>query len=140
MTEISFYVGRSDTLRGRLLLACRLIEKARQHKMHVHVHTDNFASSKQLDELLWTWNETSFIPHTTDLGGDLVESVTIADDFEPVENCDYLINLSNERPSFFSRYQKMAEIIDQSDEVLTAGRERYSFYKKRGYNLSYHKL
>ena len=140
MTEISFYVGQHQTLRDRLLLACRLVEKARQVDMHVHIHTDGFITSKKMDELLWTWNDTSFIPHTTNITSPIQEPVTIADDFEPMENCDYLINLSNQRPNFFSRYKKMAEIIDQTETILTAGRERYSFYKHRGYNLKYYQL
>ena len=140
MTEINFYVGKTDTLRGRLLLACRLVEKARERNLHVHIHTDGFNTTKQMDELLWTWNETSFIPHTTQITDDTQEAVTIANDHEPTKNCDYLINLSNQKPSFFSRYDKMAEIIDQSETILTAGRERYSFYKNRGYTLKYYQL
>ncbi len=140
MTEISFYVGKNNTLRGRLLLACRLVEKARERNLHVHIHTDGFNTTKQMDELLWTWNETSFIPHTSLITKDTQEAVTIANDHEPIKNCDYLINLSNRRPDFFSRYEKMAEIIDQTETILTAGRERYSFYKNRGYTLKYYQL
>jgi len=140
MTEISFYVGKTNTLRGRLLLACRLVEKARECNLHVHIHTDGFNTTKQMDELLWTWKETSFIPHTTQITDDTQEAVTIANDHEPINNCDYLINLSNQRPDFFSRYKKMAEIIDQTETILTAGRERYSFYKNRGYTLKYYQL
>ena len=140
MTEISFYVGKTNTLRGRLLLACRLVEKARAHNMHVHIHTDGFNASKQIDELLWTYNETSFIPHTAKVTDYSKEPVTISNDHEPMVNCDYLINLSNQRPDFFSRFNKMAEIIDQTEEILTAGRERYSFYKNRGYTLKYYQL
>ena len=55
-------------------------------------------------------------------------------------NCDYLINLSNKRPDFFSKFNKMAEILDQNKENLAAGRERYSFYKNRGYTLKYYQL
>lgn len=140
MTEISFYVGKMTTLRGRLLLACRLVEKARAHNMHVHIHTDGFNASKQIDELLWTFNETSFIPHTANITCDTKEPVTISNNYEPMVNCDYLINLSNKRPDFFSKFNKMAEILDQNKENLAAGRERYSFYKNRGYTLKYYQL
>ena len=140
MTEINFYVCKTDTLRGRLLLACRLVEKALECNWHVHIHTDSFRTTKQMDELLWTWNETSFIPHTTQITDDTQEAVTIANDYEPIKNCDYLINLSNQRPDFFSHYEKMAEIIDKTGTILTAGRERYSFYKNRGYTLKYYQL
>ena len=57
-----------------------------------------------------------------------------------LQNCDYLINLSNQRPAFFSRFSKVAEILDTNEEILTAGRKRYSFYRDRGYTLGYYQL
>ncbi|MCK5918321.1 MAG: DNA polymerase III subunit chi [Cocleimonas sp.] len=144
MTEINFYAGKNNTLRGRLLLACHLVDKARQRDMQIHIHTDGYNTTKQMDEMLWTWNETSFIPHISDISTELNEAlqepVTIGSSYQPTNNCDYLVNLSNQRPEFFSRYLKMAEIIDQTEAVLTAGRERYSFYKNRGYTLNYYQL
>lgn len=144
MTEISFYAGQTTTLRGRLLLACRLANKAYQRNMHIHIHTDGYNTTKQMDEMLWTWSETSFIPHISDIAIDLndecQESVTIGSYYQPVDHCDYLINISNQPLGFFSRYLKMAEIIDQTETVLAAGRERYSLYKKKGYTLSYYQL
>lgn len=144
MTKINFYASRYNTLRGRIFLACRLVEKAREHKLRVHIHTDGYNTTKQMDEMLWIWNETSFIPHisdiTSDLTGALEEPVTIASQYQPTTHSDYLINLSNQTPEFFSHYSKMAEIIDQAETILTAGRERYSFYKNKGYTLNYYQL
>jgi DNA polymerase-3 subunit chi len=34
----------------------------------------------------------------------------------------------------------MAEIIDKTEDILTAGRKRYAFYRDRGYTLEYHQL
>jgi len=139
MTEINFYVGKSDTLRDRLLLACRLAQKAYDKGLHIHIHTDSLATSQRLDELLWTWHPSSFMPHAlADTASE--ERITIAHDYEPTDNCDYLINISNMKPDFFSRFVKMGEIIDQSPDILTDGRKRYAYYRERGYTLSYHQL
>lgn len=140
MTNIGFYVVNNNTLHGRLLLACHLVEKARAHNMFVHIHTDGFNSSRKMDELLWTWRETSFIPHTLNLSDHQHEAVTISAAEAPTTRCDYLINLSNQRPPFFKQYKKMAEILDQTETILAAGRERYLFYKQKGYTLSYYQL
>lgn len=143
MTDINFYVGKQQSLDGRLAIACVLINKALKHNMRVHIHTDQIATSQKLDTLLWTQNEQSFLPHSlvdTQNTPHLLDKITISHDFEPLENCDYLINLSNDRPGFFSRFKKMAEIIDKTEEVLTAGRKRYAFYRDRGYTLEYHQL
>ncbi len=138
MTEIKFYVGRSDNLKSRLLLACQLTQKALDHNLHVYIHTDSPETVEQLDDLLWTWNEDSFIPHG--LARDEGVKVVLGYDYEPIEQCDYLINLSNGRPTFFGRFERMAEILDQDQEILTKGRDRYRFYQDRGYKLDYHKL
>jgi DNA polymerase-3 subunit chi len=140
MTSIQFYVGRQENPRSRLLLACKLTQKALDHNLHVYIHTDSSATSMQLDELLWTWNDLSFIPHEIAPSSDPKVKVQLSHDYEPVDNCDYLINLSNEQPDFFGRFNRMAEILDQTPEILDKGRKRYSFYRDRGYELAYHKL
>ena len=139
MTGIDFYVGKSDTLRDRLVLACRIAQKAYDKGWHIHIHTDSLKASQQLDELLWTWHPSSFLPHAlADTAHQ--ERIIIAHDFEPTDNCDYLINVSNTQPAFFSRFLKMGEILDQSPEILTNGRKRYAYYRERGYTLNYYQL
>lgn len=138
MTEIKFYVGRGNELAGRLRLACQLTQKAWQHDMHVYIHTGSPGIAEQMDKLLWEFSDVSFIPHA--LAPDDSVPVEIGYAHEPLQRCDYLINLSTERPVFFSRFQRMAEILDQDDEILKKGRDRYRFYQDRGYKLDYHKL
>ena len=149
MTDINFYVSKEDGLDKRLAIVLRLVKLALQHSLAIHIHTDNEETSTQVDKLLWGFEKQSFIPHeiidTVNDGTNNkqvlpVNTITISDTFEPMENCDYLINLSNQRPDFFSRFKKVAEILDNTDAILTAGRERYSFYRERGYTLDYHQL
>lgn len=151
MTEINFYVSKQEGLQQRLAIACRLTQIALDNHLIVHIHTDSQSTSKLIDRSLWTTDKTSFIPHITLSAEDYqddtpekhkrpVEPVTISHNFEPMSDCDYLINISKERPEFFSRFSKMAEIIDASEEILVAGRKRYAFYRDRGYTLKYHQL
>ena len=141
MTKIDFYVGKTSSLTARLALACRLVEKAHARQMHTYIHTDSAATSAKIDELLWRLHDnTSFIPHTLAPASDDATRVLIGHDIEPMANCQFLINLSNEIPSFYSRFERLAEILDQEEAILLAGRKRYVFYRDRGYNLEYHQL
>ena len=152
MTEINFYVSKEEGLNNRLMIVNRLIGIAVQRKLSIHVHTSNVQECKTVDDFLWNHQKTSFIPHRvifsknidnntdTNVEKNQLSEVSIGHDFEPMVNCDYLINLSSKRPEFFSRYLKFAEIIDTSEEILTAGRKRYAFYRDRGYTLEYHQL
>lgn len=140
MTKIDFYVGKTNGLQARLLLACKVITKAYQQQMYTYIHTDSPATSGKLDDLLWTFSELSFIPHALTHTQGQQERILIGHDHEPMENCGLLINLSNEMPVFFSRFERLAEILDQEEPVILAGRKRYQFYRDRGYNLDYHQL
>lgn len=147
MTEINFYVSQQDGFEHRLNIVYKLIGYALKRNLFTHIHTDNEIISKKVDDMLWEKEKTSFITHqilnkqeVKEERNVINEAVTISHDHEPMANCDYLINLSIERPSYFSRFSKMAEIIDNSEDILTAGRKRYVFYRERGYTLAYHKL
>jgi DNA polymerase-3 subunit chi len=140
MTDINFYVSKQEGVNFRLAIVYRLVTLALQRNLSIHIHTENEEDSKKIDDFLWSKEKTSFIPHSIVDGDDENCKVSIAHDHEPLQNCDYLINFTNQRPSFFSRFLKVAEILDTSEEILTAGRKRYVFYKERGYTLGYHQL
>ena len=156
MTEINFYVSKEQGLEHRMAIAYRLIHRALQHQLKIHIHTDSKITSAKLDDYLWSKETTSFIPHCVITMEDIrpqkeftsknsnddkeLNQINISHNIEPLHNCDYLINLSNMRPSFFSRFLKVAEIIDNNEEIITAGRKRYSFYRDRGYTLGYHQM
>ena len=152
MTEINFYVSKEVGLEHRLTIVNRLIRRALQRDLKIHIHTDSEATTTKLDDFLWSKDSTSFIPHgivnyesnehntDSDSSAEKISQINISHDFEPLADCDYLINLSNQRPAFFSRFLKMAEILDNDEEIITAGRKRYSFYRDRGYTLGYYQL
>jgi DNA polymerase-3 subunit chi len=146
MTDIKFYVCQRDGLDERLKLSYKLVNMALKHNFKIHIHTDNEQTSQKVDHLLWSQEAQSFITHTVlnedtnPQGSVSMEQVVISHDVEPIHNCDYLINLSNQRPSFFSRFLKVAEILDNNENIISAGRERYAFYRDRGYTLEFHKL
>lgn len=140
MTRIAFYVGQSNNLQARLLLACKLVEKALAQDLHIYIHTDHLATSTCMDELLWTYSDLSFIPHALTPSSERGLKVLIGHDYEPPESYEFLINLSNQIPSFLERFERMAEVLDQEESILVAGRKRYQIYRKQGYNLDYHQL
>lgn len=108
--------------------------------MRVYIHTDHVSTSTRMDELLWTYNDLSFIPHALAPSTEQGLQVLIGHDSEPPEPYEFLINLSNEIPSFLERFERMAEVLDQEEAILVAGRKRYQIYRNQNYNLDYHQL
>ncbi len=138
MTRVDFYVLKSDNDTARLNFACRLTEKVFNLGQSVFINSPEPAVSSRLDDLLWTFKAGTFIPHALvdDTRG---EPVVLGHDAEPAGDAwDVLINLAHEVPEFFSRYHRVAEIIDQQGR--DAGRERFRFYRERGYELHTHNL
>ena len=51
-----------------------------------------------------------------------------------------MINLTGEVPDEFGRYERLAEVLDADGERREHGRERYRYYRDRGYELKTHQL
>jgi DNA polymerase-3 subunit chi len=140
MTDIDFYILASDAPQARELMACRLAEKVYRLGRTVHIHTSSAAECQTLDQLLWTFRAGSFVPHAVAGEGrePPVEPVVIGHDIEPEQNTDVLINLGDSVPLYFSRFNRVSEIVSEQDK--TAGRERFRFYRDRGYPLKSHNI
>ena len=141
MTRVDFYVLNSTDPKARAVTACRLAEKAYGQGLKVYVHTESEGDSLLLDELMWTFRPGSFLPHAihTAVQGE-APPVLIGHDHEPTSHTDVLINLGAEIPLFFGRFQRVAELVDQRAELLAQSRERFRFYRERGYELNSHQL
>lgn len=145
MTRIGFYHLQSESEEARLHFACRLAERAWRSGQKVYIHTGEEQRTRELDALLWSYRDDSFLPHRVVAADD----VSLADDpillgfeAEPDGSRPVLIQLapSNEGPVFFSRFKRTLEVINEEPQVKAAARQRYRFYKDRGYPLEYHEI
>lgn len=139
MTKVDFYIMENGNDAARFRLACRIASKAYGLGHRIHLHAGSPADTTKLDELLWTFRDQSFIPHEVQPGSGGASPVTIGHEWEP-ERGDVLINLADEVPIFFSRFERVAEIIDEAPATIEAGRERFRYYKERGYALDHHRI
>lgn len=136
MTRISFYVLKGKQEHERQVFACRLAEKAYKLGKQVYIHTQNADHSEQLNQALWAFRADSFVPHQLNDNNDTEDCpILIGHDTKPPRLMDLLINLNDSQPLFFSQFERMAELINDDDTIKTSGRERYQFYKQRGYDL-----
>lgn len=139
MTKIDFYVLPETTSDSRWLFACKLTEKAQRMGMRVLIAVDSEPAARQLDQLLWTFKPESFIPHQL-VGGEKPAPVEITFTEETGDHQGLLLNLSDKIPSAFSRFERVSEVVIQEAGILATSRERYSFYKSRGYPIETRKL
>jgi DNA polymerase III subunit chi len=144
VTQVDFYILQSDRDESRLTVACRLTEKALRQQQRVFLYPASAGEAKRLDEILWTFSQGSFIPHRivdASEQREWPEPVLIGCEHPDREiECGVLINLAEEVPEFFSRYARVAEIVDADSARRDKGRERFRFYRDRGYELKTHQL
>ena len=144
MTRVDFYILDRPAKGARLTVACRLAEKAVNQDHEVLINTESESESSRLNDLLWTFSQGSFLPHRmlVDGGGaDEGEPVSIGSGREPLDGSwDLLINLAAEVPEFFGRFNRVAELVGAEEADKAAGRERFRYYRDRGYELRTHHI
>jgi DNA polymerase-3 subunit chi len=140
--RVDFYVLKSATDRQRWAFACRLTEKAYLRDLNVVLLSDTAAEAEALDELLWTFNERSFIPHELHRAGaaGLAAPVRLTPDLEAIEGADLLVNLSARLPVPLERFARIAEIIDADAPRRARGRERFKAYRELDLPVETHQL
>jgi DNA polymerase-3 subunit chi len=162
MTRIDFYVLKETSRSDRFGLTCRLAERiynspdpdkrdaatdaasnARRAAPRVLIYCPDTRQARDLDRLLWSFREASFLPHG--LVGETDPALTpilISSDGNPEHEDQVLINLGTnpEPPPFFSRFVRLCEPLDHAPEVRQAGRRRYAYYRDCGYPLEHHSI
>ena len=140
--RVDFYILQGE--QRREMLACRLCEKAYQQGHKVFIHTDSVRQAQELDTLLWTFREGSFLPHRliNQARQDAVPpAVQISwTGMGDPEGYPVLLNLASEVPFFFRKFERIVEIVNQNTEIKSAGRQRFAFYREQGCNLHHHDL
>jgi len=145
VTSVDFHFNTPD----RLHHACRLVRKA----IRSQAATDQkplvvFCSLAErlfaFDDLLYSFSEDDFIAHVH-------HDHPLADE-SPVILCQQswtpelprvphlLLNLDDEVPDFFSRFDRVFEIVGPDEEDKQKARGRFVFYRDRGYPLTRHDL
>jgi DNA polymerase-3 subunit chi len=143
MTRVDFYVAESASRLDRYQVACRVAYKAWQAGHRVLLHTTVSDEVHHLDRLLWIAQDISFIPHGILGQADPAQNPILIGDgnlSDPLAEHDVLINLAADVPLFFSRFARLAECVDQDPQIKQDSRERYRFYRDRGYPLHMHHL
>jgi DNA polymerase-3 subunit chi len=126
MTRIHFYqvTGR---LESALSLIPRLADKALRRHLDVLVHSDDTHRAALADRQL----AGSGLP---------LSAVSVSCDGEPGQHYGLLINLADTVPDWFSRFERLVEIVYDDSTIVLTRRQNYRFYRDRGYPLHYHDL
>jgi DNA polymerase-3 subunit chi len=146
MARIDFHSNVSD----KLEYACRLTRKiwsatpAGEPVRNI-VMVGEKADLKKLDELLWTFSTTDFLPHCfIEDEGAIDTPIVLTDNFlSPAltqrPHADVLIHLGMRMPQnvpvLLARFPRVVEVVTINEAERLAGRERYKAYRDLGHEL-----
>jgi len=140
MSQVDFYLLNSPEEHHRDSFICRLVEKIYRQRHSVFIHCKDRQETHRLDELLWTFQDISFIPHNLyGEGPDSPPPVQLGFDSTPQQN-GVLINLCTTIPIFYASFQRILEVIPQDEALQAIAREHYQFYKTQNFALNTHKI
>lgn len=139
MTRVDFHILPHDSLDERVRYVCRLVEKVFKLNKSIYIHVDDEADGRNLDKRLWDFKPEAFLPHRLQ-NSQQETPIAIGWQDDPGAHQDVIINLSQEIPEFFARFERLIEVVCQESQNLATSRIHYRFYQERGYPLHRHDL
>lgn len=142
MTRIDFYVLEEGARLARDRLVCLLANKAYEQGQALYIHASSPGEANALDELLWTFRDTSFLPHQQirDEGYSQDTPILIGYGETSPETTKLMINLAHPPPPFLSQFERIIEVVGQAPDIRQQARKRYRYYQTQGYSLNTHNI
>jgi len=146
MARIDFHSNVSD----KLEYACRLTRKIwsatpEGEPVRNIVMVGEKADLKKLDELLWIFSKSDFLPHCFIEDEAASETpIILTDDFaspalNTIAHADVMIHLGMRMPkdvaALVARFPRIVEVVTVNEAERLAGRERYKAYRELGHEL-----
>ncbi len=141
--RVDFYVLDREDARQRMVVACRLAEKAYLRDLRALLLAESAGEAEALDALLWTFADQSFVPHGLVVDGSAADPsapVQLTVDAARAPDADLLVNLSDRIPDGFERYPRIAEIVDAEPGRRERARERFKHYREHRVVVETHRL
>ncbi len=138
-SKADFYILPSSDpdARGRFL--CRLAEKIGALGHKIYIQTPDESVANRIDQLLWEYRPEAFIPHTI-IGGKVHANIEIGWAEQRPEHTDVFVNLSLDIPEDALQFDRILEIVVQTEDVLTATRKNYKLYQSNGIQIDMHDM
>lgn len=140
MTRVRFYTQVTEPVS----LIAELTAKALLQQHRVTVYTQDQDQAQTISDFLW--QQSHFLPNV--LLGDVAQQaipdhtlvntpVHLAWHPEHIQQDDILLNCQSEQPLFFGQFKHVFEIVGTEAQAVSAGRQRYAFYRDRGYPIKH---
>ena len=135
MTRVDFFIWPLCEKRYHDLAICNLINSIYLSERCLTVFIEDTAERDRLDRLLWTFEQTSFIPH----GVDNTYPVELISDSKKA-NKRILMNLNTSCPLEPEKFEIIVETAGHDESTRSKARSRFKEYKMHGIRVSSHNI
>ena len=129
--EIRFYHLERSSLSQALPA---LVSKAYQSGKRIVIRTDTVSQREDINQLLWTYQDDSFLPHGSEKDGNAdMQPIWVTDKEENPNGAEILILTHGMSQESFDGYSLICEMFDGNNpEMLQAARGHWKAYQERG--------
>ena len=140
MPRADFYLIDKPRFREQpLLLVCELAKRAFAAQQPALILARDHAQAEAIDELLWAFDEDAFIPHQ--LAGDEDDADTAVLIVPPgVDTPDRPLLINLREACADGSFQRVLEVVAADPAERDGSRERWSEYRRRGFEVSKHDM
>ena len=145
MTRIDFYFDVRDELAFVSRLSRKLYYDGVVTKDHpLLIRCSGLSQISSLSDCLHSYSAKDFLPHALLSEEFATYSPILISDSSNIPNWAkdlvVLINLNTAVDEVFSSFKRVVEIVEIGDESKIRGREKYRFYRDRGYQIFNHRI
>lgn len=138
MARADFYILNGNTAASRF--SCTVASKAFSQGTPVYILAADRDEAARLDDLLWTYQDISFLPHACVDAAQPGTPVIIGWPGAQPPLSDVLINLTESVPDKLTGFTRIVEIVADEASRRERGRERYKYYREHGYEMFNHPI
>jgi DNA polymerase III subunit chi len=136
MTAVQFYHLTTSPLERALP---KLMEKAYGSGQKTLLVAGNDARADQINQLLWSYDPGSFLPHGSMKDGHTQEQpILISTTIDPVNNATILVVTDGALPDNPDQFERILDMFDGNDpESVAKARQRWTLYRNGGHDITY---
>ena len=138
-----FYIlNKAEDLK---ISVCKIIKEYYKKKYKIFVSSHSNDLIDELNNLLWTFEQISFIPHCTTKNYDKNSPILLSGKGSfpkkiNLKEYDVWLNLDNEMEENYTDFEIILEIVSQNEEERILSRKRYLNYQKNNFEVKHEKL
>lgn len=120
--------------------ACLQASYFYSQNQRVFIYTKDQAHSEEIDELLWSFQPDSFVPHNL-VGEGPKQGAAVEISYQPIQGRrPILINLTDTVPEFAHKFNYIVDFVPNDENLKQLARERFKLCRQKSFQVNNEKI